>query len=120
MGMLEGTLPGVGLTGGLDLGSAARTGSGPGTLQDILQGATNTGTDLGWQKSGGAAQATKDFNAFAGQTVKAGNVTIKEVPGVGRVVLRTDPGTLSKGGLPTLEIQPSGGGSKNIAIRYNP
>jgi hypothetical protein len=54
------------------------------------------------------------------QAVKAGNVTIKEVDGVGRVVLRTDPAALGKGGKPTLEIQPSGGGSsKTIAIRYN-
>ena len=120
MAMLEGTLPEAGLVGGLGLGSAARTGGGAGALQDILSGSVDTGSDLGFQRSGGTAQATKDFNSFPGQAVKAGNVTIKEVDGVGRVVLRTDPAALGKGGKPTLEIQPSGGGSsKTIAIRYN-
>lgn len=89
-------------------------------LEDILSGSVDTGSAKGWQRFGGAAQATKDFNALPGQAVKAGSVTIKEVPGVGRAVLRTDSSTLSGQGKVTLEIQPSGGGSKSIAIRYNP
>jgi hypothetical protein len=45
---------------------------------------------------------------------------IKEIDGVGRVVLRTNPGSLSSQGLPTLEVQPPGSGLTTIAIRYLP
>jgi RHS repeat-associated protein len=120
MTMLEGTLPVTELVGGLRLGKAALDNAGPGTLQDILGKAVKTGSDLGYQKPGGAVQATKDFDAFPGTAVKTGNVTVKEVPGVGRVVLRIDPAALGTGGKPVLEIQPSGGGPKDIAVRYNP
>lgn len=72
------------------------------------------------EKSGGFAQAKKDFDSLDGTAVQAGRVQIKDLPnGEGRAVLRnfSSSGT---GNRPTLELQPAGGGFKGQAIRYNP
>lgn len=102
---------------------AAAEGAGKATVQDILKGATREGGTRAnvFSKPGGVAQATKDFNSLGGKAVQAGNVMIKDLPGgQGRAVLRTDPSTWSTDGRPSLDIQPTGGGYKAIAIRYNP
>ena len=96
--------------------------AGEATVEDILKGATREGgtrADI-YSKPGGVAQAKKDFNSLGGIAVKTGDVTIKDLPGGGRAVLRTDPSTWSTDGRPSLDIQPTGGGYKAIAIRYNP
>ena len=98
-------------------GGAAKTGledTTATTFQDILQGAVN---DASGQptKSGGFAQATKDFDALAGKAQSLGKVQMKELPDGGKAVLRN----FSNDGRATLEYQPPTGGSKTAWIRYN-
>ncbi len=104
-------------------GGAAETltGTGAATVDDILQGAVREGGSSSqiFGKSGGVQQAESDFNALPGHEQVAGPVKIKDLPGGGRAVLRTDPSTWSTDGRPSLDIQPSGGGYKQVAIRYN-
>ncbi|HKN71902.1 MAG TPA: RHS repeat-associated core domain-containing protein [Terriglobales bacterium] len=87
---------------------------GRATFQEILQGAVEEGGQA--TKSGGIAQATKDFEALEGQSQNLGRVQMKELPDGGKAVLRN----FSKDGRPTLEYQPASGGSKTQWIRYNP
>ncbi|MGO8790081.1 MAG: hypothetical protein ACLQVL_22225, partial [Terriglobia bacterium] len=92
------------------------------TVPDILQGATPDGGSRSniYSKPGGASQAQQDFNDLGGGKPEVrGPVTIKELTGGGRAVLRTDPSTWSSDGRPTLDIQPQGGGYKQMSIRYN-
>jgi RHS repeat-associated protein len=88
------------------------------TVADVLQGATPEGgsrTDI-YSKPGGMQQAQKDFNDLAGGNPEVrGPVQIKELGDGRRAVLRD----FSTDGRPTLEIQPPGGGYKQITIRYN-
>lgn len=108
------------------LGSAARdttagviagetTRAGETTFQDILQGAAKDASGQS-TKSGGFAQATKDFDALAGKAQSLGKVQVKELPDGGKAVLRN----FSNDGRATLEYQPPTGGSKTAWIRYNP
>ena len=87
---------------------------GRATFQEILQGAVEESGQA--TKSGGIAQATKDFEALEGQSQNLGRVQMKELPDGGKAVLRN----FSKDGRPTLEYQPASGGSKTQWIRYNP
>jgi RHS repeat-associated protein len=92
---------------------------GKATFQDLLQGLVRDGGSRSeiYTKSGGNAQAEKDFDALGGTAQNLGRVKVKDLPnGEGRAVLRA----FSSGGKPTLELQPAGGGYKGIAIRYNP
>jgi RHS repeat-associated protein len=88
--------------------------AGRATFQEILQGAVEESGQA--TKSGGIAQATKDFEALEGQSQNLGRVQMKELPDGGKAVLRN----FSKDGRPTLEYQPASGGSKTQWIRYNP
>ena len=114
----------LGWIGGL-LGRGAGEG-GETTFQALWDAATSesgTGTArvATRVRSGGFAQAQKDFDALGGTSTKAGPVQIKELPnGGGRAVLR-DFSSQATGNRPTIELQPSGGGAKGAqAIRYNP
>jgi hypothetical protein len=91
------------------------------TVPDILQGATPDGGSRAnlYSKPGGVGQARQDYNDLGGKPEVRGTVTIKNLPGGGRAVLRTDPSTWSSDGRPALDIQPQGGGYKAISIRYN-
>ena len=94
---------------------AAGATAGKATFQEILQGAVEDASGQS-TKSGGIAQATKDFEALEGQSQNLGRVQMKELPDGGKAVLRN----FSKDGRPTLEYQPASGGSKTQWIRYNP
>jgi hypothetical protein len=114
----------LGWIGGL-LGRGAGEG-GETTFQALWDPATSesgTGTArvATRVRSGGFAQAQKDFDALGGTSTKAGPVQIKELPnGGGRAVLR-DFSSQATGNRPTIELQPSGGGAKGAqAIRYYP
>jgi RHS repeat-associated protein len=92
------------------------------TVDDILQGAAPEGGSRSgiYSKPGGITQAKDDFNALAGGKPEArGPVQIKQLADGRRAVLRTDPSTWSSDGRPAVDIQPQGGGYKQISIRYN-
>jgi RHS repeat-associated protein len=102
-----------GTTAGVIAGETTRAGEA--TFQDLLR---ETVEDAGGQptKSGGFAQATKDFESLAGKSQNLGKVQVKELPDGGKAVLRN----FSNDGRATLEYQPASGGSKTDWIRYNP
>jgi RHS repeat-associated protein len=82
---------------------------------DLLQTAAKDATGQP-VKTGGFAQASRDFDSLDGQAQVRGPVQLKELPDGSKVVLRS----FSKDGRPTLEYQPPGGGSKTVWIRYDP
>jgi len=95
--------------------STTGTVGGRATFQDLLQGTVKDASGQS-TKNGGFAQATKDFESLEGKSQNLGRVQLKELPDGGKAVLRN----FSNDGRPTLEYQPSTGGSKTEWIRYNP
>jgi hypothetical protein len=103
--------------GSLVLGMAKSAPQQPihSAFQQLLQTASKDATGQP-MKTGGFAEATKDFQSLPGQAQPRGNLQLKELPDGSKVVLRS----FSKDGRPTLEYQPPSGGSKTVWIRYDP
>jgi RHS repeat-associated protein len=84
-------------------------------LGPILEGANllKISKVIQYERVGGFAQATKDFEALQGAERTIGNVKVKDLADGSKAVLRN----FSSEGRPTLEIQNQVG--KDIKIRYN-